>query len=122
MLTAAAGRRLIAERLHPRLLIAGRYRTAGKMTGVEELVADLRSLSTSRVATPLASDTEPIMPSPEAQAAPVESAPSQQTEEEEQKRKTAAEKWYNPNGPPVGSHMGARLLEGDKDVWDHNAW
>ncbi|KAK4688851.1 hypothetical protein P7C73_g1250, partial [Tremellales sp. Uapishka_1] len=35
---------------------------------------------------------------------------------------SAAAKWEKPNGPPVGSTFGARLLKEDDDVFDHNAW
>jgi hypothetical protein len=37
-------------------------------------------------------------------------------------KRTAAEKWHNPEGPPVGSNFGARLLDDAQDVWSHNAW
>ena len=35
---------------------------------------------------------------------------------------SVADKWVKPNGPPVGSTFGARLLTEDKDMWSHNAW
>jgi hypothetical protein len=110
-------------------LISNRTRSTfirDKMAAIDELISDLRSLSTSRIGTPLA--TEPTgMAGPSEIQAPGDApagvvAGGQSQAEEEEKRKTAAEKWFNPNGPPVGSHMGARLLEADKDVWDHNAW
>lgn len=34
----------------------------------------------------------------------------------------AADKWVKPNGPPVGSQFGARLLTEEEDVWGQNAW
>ncbi|WVQ79877.1 hypothetical protein IAT38_001977 [Cryptococcus sp. DSM 104549] len=37
-------------------------------------------------------------------------------------KKTVADKWLKPNGPPVGSTFGARLLKDDDDVFNHNAW
>jgi hypothetical protein len=37
-------------------------------------------------------------------------------------KRTAAQKWHNPDGPPVGSNFGARRLDEDQDVWSHNAW
>ena len=35
---------------------------------------------------------------------------------------SAADKWVKPNGPPVGVSFGARRLQEDQDVWQHNAW
>ena len=35
---------------------------------------------------------------------------------------SAAEKWYNPLGPPVGSPLGARIIKEDDDVFSQNAW
>ena len=101
---------------HRRLTFNSQFhqKSSRKMSAVEGVTADLRTLSTSTLqpaelglSTSTATSEDPA-PTPEVEG--------------EEKRQTAAEKWHNPNGPPVGSHMGARYLEGDKDVWDHNAW
>jgi hypothetical protein len=34
----------------------------------------------------------------------------------------AADKWVKANGPPVGVTFGARKLNEEQDVWEHNAW
>ena len=34
----------------------------------------------------------------------------------------AADKWVKANGPPVGVTFGARKLNQEQDVWEHNAW
>ena len=35
---------------------------------------------------------------------------------------SAAEKWFNPLGPPPGSTFGARIRKNDEDIFSHNAW
>lgn len=37
-------------------------------------------------------------------------------------RMRAADKWVKPNGPPVGVTFGARHLQNEDDVFNHNAW
>ena len=35
---------------------------------------------------------------------------------------SAADKWAKPDGPPVGVTFGARRIQDDSDLWQHNAW
>ncbi|EIW71095.1 hypothetical protein TREMEDRAFT_42575 [Tremella mesenterica DSM 1558] len=37
-------------------------------------------------------------------------------------KRTVADKWVQPHGPPVGSTFGARLLGEDSDPYSHNTW
>ncbi|ODO07853.1 hypothetical protein I350_03433 [Cryptococcus amylolentus CBS 6273] len=44
------------------------------------------------------------------------------TEPTEAIRQTVADKWLKPNGPPVGTTFGGRLLKTEDDVFSQNAW
>lgn len=75
-------------------------------------VCHLKSIRGISICERMSTDKIPASAVPELELMP-EAGPS---------KRTAAQKWHNPDGPPVGSNFGARILDDDQDVWSHNAW